>query len=94
MFDPISSVVGNVMVQTTSNTGAPTEALAERALDKILFVGSQAHPIIREQAEVFKANIRNVLLYYIEEAKRSERVTIAGKIRKAGMEHLIPIIDS
>lgn len=94
MFKPLTGEIGNVIVQTTSNAGASTEALAERALDKILFVGSQAHPVIREQAEVFKSNIRNVLLYYIEEAKRAERVTIAGKIRKAGMEHLIPVIDS
>lgn len=94
MFDPISSVLGNVMVQTTNNAGASSEALAERALDKILFVGSGTHPVIREQAEVFKANIKNVLLYYIEEAKRSERVNIAGKMRKNGFENLISVIDS
>lgn len=94
MFNPLTGHVGSVIVQTTSNAGASTEALAERALDKILFVGSSAHPVIREQAEVFKANIKNVLLYYIEEAKRSERVNIAGKLRKNGFEHLISIIDS
>jgi hypothetical protein len=94
VFNPITGQVGNVFVQTTTNAGASTEALADRALDKIIFVGASTHPVIREQAEVFKANIKNVLLYYIEEAKRAERVTIAGKIRKAGMEHLIPVIDS
>ena len=43
--------VGNVLVRTTSNRGFTPEEIAERALDKIVYVGSQSHPAIRDQAE-------------------------------------------
>ena len=51
---------GNVKVYTTSNRGFTPEEISERAVDKIISVGSQTHPVIREQAEAFKENIRKV----------------------------------
>jgi len=85
---------GSVMVQTTQGRGFTPEEIAERALDKIIYVGSNAHPAIRDQAEGYKDAIRNVLVYYLHEAVRSHNVTLVNKFRAAGYENLIPIIDA
>ena len=63
-----------------------------RALDKIISVGSQSNPIIRDQAEAFRNQIREVLVFYMHEAVRSERTTIAAKLRNAGHSELINIL--
>ena len=83
---------GNVSVHTTSNRGFTPEEIAERALDKIISVGSQSHPAIRDQAEAFRSQIREVLVFYMHEAVRSERTTIAAKLRNAGHSELINIL--
>ena len=85
---------GNVMVQTTSNRGFTPEEIAERALDKIVYVSSQSHPAIRDQAEAFKDSIRKVLVFYMHEAVRSHNVTLVNKFHNAGHSEFIPILDS
>lgn len=94
MFDLVSGEVGDVMVMSTEGRGFTPEEVAERALDKIIYVGSNAHPAIREQAEAFKDSIRNVLVYYMYEAVRSHNVTLVNKFTKAGYPELIPILDA
>ena len=81
------------MVMATEGRGFTPEEVAERALDKIIYVGSQTHPAIREQAEAFKDNIRQVLVHYMHEAVRSHNVTLVNKFRQAGYPELIPILD-
>jgi len=93
MFDGLTEV-GNVMVMTTEGRGFSPEEVAERALDKIIYVGSQTHPAIREQAEAFKDNIRQVLIQYMHEAVRSHNVTLVNKFKQAGHPELIPILDA
>ena len=94
MFDPIAGNVGTVLVHTTQHRGAMPEELAERALDKIIYVGADAHPHIREQAEAFKDSIRHVLIFYMHEAVRGHKTTLANKLRDAGMVDIIPILDA
>ena len=89
-----SGVVGNVMVQTTHGRGATPEEIAERAVDKIIAVGSNAHPAIRDQAEAFREDIRKVLVYYMHEAVRSHNVTLVNKFRQAGYPELVKILDT
>jgi len=86
--------LADVMVETTQNRGFTPEEIAERALDKIIYVGSNAHPAIREQAEAFRESIRDVLVFYLNEAVRSHGVTLANRLREAGREDLIPILDA
>ena len=94
MFDLATGNVGNVMVMATERRGFTPEEVAERALDKIIYVGSQTHPAIREQAEAFKDNIRQVLIHYMHEAVRSHNVTLVNKFKQAGHPELIPILDA
>ena len=92
MFNGAMSV-GAVTVETTEGRGFTPEEIAERALDKIIYVGSNAHPAIRDQAEAFKDHIRAVLVFYLHEAVRSDRVTLSNKLREAGFPEMIPILD-
>lgn len=94
MFNLASSEVGSVMVMATEGRGFTPEEVAERALDKIIYVGSQAHPAIRDQAEAFKDSIRQVLVHYMHEAVRSHNVTLVNKFKQAGHPELIPILDA
>ena len=60
MFNGLSDV-GNVMVMATEGRGFTPEEIAERALDKIIYVGSHTHPAIRDQAEALQDSIRQVV---------------------------------
>jgi hypothetical protein len=44
--------------------------------------------VIREQAEAFKNNLRVVLIQYLQQAVRSDRTTIANRLREAGYPEL------
>lgn len=94
MFEIITGEAGSVSVSTTSHRGSTPEEIAERALDKILYIGSNAHPALRDQAEAFKDNLRSVLVYYMRDAIRANNVTLENKFRKVGHEDLIPILYS
>ena len=93
MFNGFNDV-GNVMVMATEGRGFTPEEIAERALDKIIYVGSHTHPAIREQAEAFKNSIRQVLIHYMHEVVRSHNVTLVNKFNQAGHPELIPILDA
>jgi hypothetical protein len=93
MFDLAAGAVGSVMVQTTDNRGFTPEEIADRALDKIMYVGSQTHPAIRDQAEAFRENIRKVIVFYMHEAIRSHNVTLVSKFKQAGHPELTAILD-
>ena len=82
-----------VRVVTTSGRGFTPEEVAERALDKIIHVGSQTHPAIRDQAEAFKDQIRQVLVFYMKEAIKSHHTTLANKFRKAGHPEFVKLLD-
>lgn len=82
------------MVMATEGRGSTPEEIAERALDKIIYVGSNTHPVIRDQAEAFKDSIRAVLVQYMHEAVRSHNVTLVNKFRKMGYPELIGVLDA
>ena len=85
--------VGNVLVQTTNNRGFTPEELVERALDKIIYVGNQSHPVIREQAETFKRHIRSVVVAYMKQAVVSHNTTIANRLKEAGHPELVALLN-
>jgi hypothetical protein len=93
MFDLATGAVGSVMVMTSDNRGFTPEEIADRALDKIMYVGSQTHPAIRDQAEAFRENIRKVIVFYMHEAIRSHNVTLVSKFKQAGYPELTAILD-
>ena len=84
---------GSVMVQTTQNRGLTAEEVAERAVDKIISVGEQSHPAIRDQAHAFRQHIQAVVSFYIKEAIKNDRSTLAIRLREAGHPELIKLLE-
>jgi hypothetical protein len=84
--------LGGVKVFTTDNRGFTAEEIAERAIDKIIYVGDKSHPVIAEQARAFKEHIKHVLVQYLREAQESERITICAKLSQAGHPEIAKLI--
>ena len=82
-----------IQVATKDFGGFTTEEVAERALDKIIQVGDQSHPLVRDQALAFRNHIREVLVFYMNEAVKFDRVTLAYKLREAGHPELIKLLE-
>lgn len=84
---------GSVLVETTVNRGFTPEEIAVRAANKIISVGDTAHPVIRDQAQAFKTHIQKVVEFYIKEAVRNDRATLALKLQEAGYPDLVTILE-
>lgn len=81
-----------VSVATTQNRGWDIEELAQRASDKIIFVGDQSHPAVQAQARVFKDRVKHVVAFYLREAVEQDRATIAQRLREAGHPELVHLL--
>lgn len=92
MIDLMTGAVGGVNVIATQNRGLSPEELTELALDKLLYIGDNTHPLIAQQARAFKDNIRMVLTKYFEQAQKSERTTICAELTLRGHQDLADII--
>lgn len=84
--------IGSVLVSTTSNRGFTPEELAEQAMNKIMYVGEQSHPAIRDQAQAFQEHIKAVMVFYMKRAIESHNTTVANRLREAGHEAIIPLL--
>jgi hypothetical protein len=85
--------LGSIMVHTVSHRGFTPEELAEQALNKIIYVGDQSHPAIREQAQAFQTHIREVLVFYMNRAIESRNTTLANRFTEAGHPELIKLLE-
>ena len=90
--EALGATAGTVGVMTSSNGGYSNEQIAEMATNKIVDVSDTAPEPIRQQAHIFADNVRNVLHYYIELAKKEERATICHQLREAGHKDLAKAI--
>lgn len=84
--------VGSFLVRTTNDRGFTVEEIAENLLDKLIFISSEAHPAIRDQAMAFKNQIRPAIIHYMRQAVRSDRTTLAAEFAKQGHEQMAEII--
>jgi hypothetical protein len=75
---------GFVTVVASNNGGLSDDQISEMATNKIIAVSETAPEPIRQQAQAFSDNVRNVVHYHIELARKEERATIAHKLREAG----------
>lgn len=86
--------LGSVKVMTTDHRGHNPEEIVDLAMDKIMYVSDNAHPVIREQAIAFRDHLRFALLHYIKFAQEQERITVCGQLIKSGHADLANIIRS
>ena len=80
-------------VITTSDGGMTPEQVAELCLAKIIYVGKDANPLLKEQALAYKDSIRQVLIHYMNQAIKSNHTTIANKLHKAGHSELTKLLE-
>jgi len=81
-----------VTVHTSDNKGFSAEEVASRCADKIIQVGDNAPIEIQEQARAYKEHIEKVIAFYMKEAIKSDRTTVANVIKNAGQEKLAELI--
>lgn len=84
---------GDIKVYSTVNRGFTPEEIAERAINKIIYVGKDSHPTIVAQAQAYKDYIKDVVLFYLKEAVQSDRTTVANRLRDAGHPELIKLLE-
>tara|TARA_R100000231_G_scaffold33424_2_gene29334 strand:+ start:71 stop:346 length:276 start_codon:yes stop_codon:yes gene_type:complete len=84
--------VGNVVVTTTENKGHSIEFWADSAADRIVSVGGNCHPLIAQQAEAFKEDVRNVVAFYLAEAVKSDRTTLIAELENQGHRDMADIL--
>jgi hypothetical protein len=84
--------VGSFFVKTTNERGFTPEEISEDLLNKLIFVSTEAHPAIREQAVAFKDQIRPLIVHYMKQAVRSDRTTLAAEFSKQGHHDTAEII--
>jgi len=83
---------GFVTVVASNNGGLSADQISDMATNKIIAVSETAPEPIRQQAQAFSDNVRNVVHYHIELARKEERATIAHKLREAGHPDLADTI--
>ena len=84
--------VGQVEIFTSNDGGHSPETIADMAMNKIMVINEKAPPPIRDQAVSYRNNIRDVILYYLNQMAKSERTTIWALLRKQGHEDMAEII--
>ena len=84
---------GDVKVFTTSNRGMTPEEIADMAIERIISVGKDSHPAIRDQALAYKDYIYRQLVSALKQAVRSDRTTLANRLRDAGHPELTKILE-
>lgn len=84
--------VANILLQAAQQRGFTPEELARQATDKIISVGDKSHPVIRDQAQAFRAHIQAVLTQTLHDAVAADRTTLAHRFRAAGFAELVPLL--
>lgn len=84
--------VGSVVVTTTENKGHSIEFWADSAADRIVSVGGNCHPLIAQQAEAFKEDVKNVVAFYLAEAVKSDRTTLISELENQGHKDMADIL--
>jgi len=93
MFEIVTTNVA-VAVKTSNNRGFGPEHWAERATNHIVSVSDEAPQPIRDQAHAFKEKVKLTTEFYIKQAIKSDRATLASKLREQGHDDIAAIIGN
>ena len=83
---------GVVSVVTSENKGLDASHWADRATSRIISVGGSCHPAIKDQAEAFKDQVQKVVMFYMEQAIKSDRTTLAALLEQNQHKDVAEII--
>lgn len=88
----VQADISSVNVHTTHNRGFTPEEIAERAVEKIVFVAEGASPEVRAQADAFKSRVYHVIMLACKDAINSDRTTMFNLLTKQGHKDMADIL--
>jgi hypothetical protein len=86
MFNVNVSQLGSVVVKTSEQGGLSNEQIADLAVDKIASVSEDAPPHLKEQAKLFKEQLKGIIHHYLLLARKEERASIIQALRSSGQK--------
>ena len=84
--------LGIIEVHTTNEGGHPVDFWAKRCVERIVAVSDQAPEEVKKQVNDFKDNIEKVIAQYMQNAIKSDRITINNQLEKAGFKESANLI--
>ena len=84
--------LGIIEVHTTKEGGHPVDFWAKRCVERIVAVSDQAPEELEKQVNDFKDNIEKVIEQYMQNAIKSDRITINNQLDKAGLTEAADLI--
>ena len=92
MFNVNVSQLGNVVVKTSEQGGLSNEQIADLAVEKIASVSEDAPSHLKEQAKLFKEQLKGIIHHYLLLARKEERGTIIQVLRSSGHKEMAEYI--
>ena len=86
MFNVNVSQLGSVVVKTSEQGGLSNEQIADLAVEKIASVSDNAPPHLKEQAKLFKEQLKGIIHHYLLLARKEERASIIQALRSSGQK--------
>jgi len=92
MMDLGTSSIGDFTVITTHNRGLNTEELTNLAVNKIISISATADPVLRQQAEAGRERMRMIIRASLDQAIKSDRLTLAHLLESQGHQDMADIL--
>ena len=92
MFNVNVSQLGSVVVKTSEQGGLNNEQIADLAVEKIASVTEDAPPHLKQQAKLFKEQLKGIIHHYLLLARKEERGTIIQALRSSGHKEMAEYI--
>jgi len=92
MFNVNVSQLGSVVVKTSEQGGLNNEQIADLAVEKIASVSEDAPPHLKQQAKLFKEQLKGIIHHYLLLARKEERATIMQALRSSGHKEMAEYI--
>ena len=92
MFNVGVSQTGTVIVKTSEKGGLNNEQIADLAVDKIASVSDDAPSHLKEQAKLFREQLKGIIHHYILLARKEERASIIQVLRSSGHKEMAEYI--
>ena len=84
--------LGMIEVHTTNEGGHPVEFWSDLCIKRILSVSEEAPADVQIQVRAFQENIQKVIEQYMQNAIKSDRITINNQLEKAGFKEAADLI--
>ncbi len=84
--------LGMIEVHTTKEGGHPIEFWSNLCIERIVQVSEEAPEEVQNQVKEYKDNIQKVIEQYMQNAIKSDRITINNQLDKAGLKEAADLI--